>query len=309
MDKFHTDRQSFMQTHTATSKQVEKKKKKERERNRYSRRMQMTGPKTHNVDGRTNVHSLSPSHEQNKKNTYTLHGSLSTTFERLLRAWQNSPGFTDAKTKLLMEEMVSLHLPCLHLHLLQSSLCTCAAVVAGWRAGYSENIEWKAFSIQWISQSVSHPGKGDLDGGEQPGFRLWSPSVMTEPRAEKSRVSPLSRHHFPHFRHNPLSWTFLKFPAWMYWRILRAPLMNKTRCIRSGLPELGPRRWASRWMCSGSPAPIARSPSLCLAAGAGSLWMQRAACNSAGRGGQIKKKKQKKETESWRWINCTYTAS
>ena len=51
-------------------------------------------------------------------------------------------------------------------------------------------------------------------------------------------------------------------------------------CIRSGLPVLGRRRWASLWMCSGSPAPISRNPWLCLATGAGSLWTQKAACSS-----------------------------
>lgn len=38
-------------------------------------------------------------------------------------------------------------------------------------------------------QSVSHLGKGGFGWGEQPGFRLWSPGVMTEPQAEKSGES------------------------------------------------------------------------------------------------------------------------
>lgn len=63
-------------------------------------------------------------------------------------------------------------------------------------------------------------------------------------------------------------------------------------CIRSGLPGLGQRRWALLWTCSGSPAPISRSPLLCLAAGAGSQWMQKAACSSGGR----KRDKRKKGT-------------
>lgn len=41
---------------------------------------------------------------------------------------------------------------------------TCAVSMAGWLAGYSENIEWKAFSIYLVSQSISHLGKRDLDG-------------------------------------------------------------------------------------------------------------------------------------------------
>lgn len=63
------------------------------------------------------------------------------------------------KTKMLMEEIVHLHLPplCL-LPCLPPHLC-CLSL-----AGYSENIEWKAFSIQPGSQSVSHLGRGDLDG-------------------------------------------------------------------------------------------------------------------------------------------------
>lgn len=58
-----------------------------------------------------------------------------------------------------MEEIVNLHRPGLHLRL-PPSLPTCAVSLAGWLAGYSENIEWKACSMQ----PVSHLGKGDLDG-------------------------------------------------------------------------------------------------------------------------------------------------
>lgn len=84
-----------------------------------------------------------------------------------------------------MEEIVNLHRPGLHLRL-PPSLSTCAVSLAGWLAGYSENIEWKACSIQPVSQS---PGERGFGWGEQPGFRLWSPGVMTEPRAEKSGES------------------------------------------------------------------------------------------------------------------------
>lgn len=57
-----------------------------------------------------------------------------------------------------MEEIVNLHRPGLHLRL-PPSLSTCAVSLAGWLAGYSENIEWKACSIQPVSQSVTW-GKG-----------------------------------------------------------------------------------------------------------------------------------------------------
>lgn len=52
--------------------------------------------------------------------------------------------------------------------------------------------------------------------------------------------------------------------------------------IRSGLPGLDQRRSASRWMCSDSPGPASRNPSPCSEVGAGSRWMQMAACSSAG---------------------------
>ncbi len=69
-------------------------------------------------------------------------------------------------------------------------------------------------AIQAVSQSPRERGFG---WGEQPGFRLWSPGVMTEPRAEKSGeslpqacLSIYSRfhgkssstlQHLPHFKH------------------------------------------------------------------------------------------------------------
>lgn len=59
-------------------------------------------------------------------------------------------------------------------------------------------------------------------------------------------------------------------------------LLCSCMCIRSGLPGLDQRRSASRWMCSDSPGPASRNPSPCSEEGAGSRWMQMAACSSSG---------------------------
>lgn len=85
-----------------------------------------------------------------------------------------------------MEKTVNLHLRGLYLRHPPHPLPTCTVSMADWQAGYSENIEWKAFSIQPVSQSPRERGFG---WGVQPGFGLWSPGVMTEPRAEKSGES------------------------------------------------------------------------------------------------------------------------
>lgn len=281
----------------------------------------------------------------------------STTFQLPLRACQNLTNSTDAKTKMLMEEIVNLHLPRLQLRL-PPSLPTCAVSLARWLAGYSENIEWKAFSTQPVSQSVSHLGRGDLDGESSlaSGFDprvLWQSlglrnleSLFHSPASPSTRAfmaSPLPLHSiylisnifcihiymclpaqihpwaFPWVhsgrkqQKSNLSWNpvptlsfctaLLDTDVWWKELLHLSSIRECTPCnipgglfcclcvrvcsctrIRSGLPGLGRRRWASLWMCSGSPAPVSRNPSLCLATGAGSLWMQTAACNSGGGG-------------------------
>lgn len=155
-------------------------------------------PQHGNADGHGNIRLLCVSYTQKQKHICCLCGSLSTAFRLPFRAHQNLTNSTDAKTKMLMEKMVNLprlHL-LLNLHPPPSYLPTCAAFLACWRAGYSENIEWKAFSIQPVSQSPRERGFG---WGEQPGFRLWSPGVMTEPRAEKSGVSSTGLLFFVYF--------------------------------------------------------------------------------------------------------------
>ncbi len=260
---------------------------------------------------------------------------------------------------MLMEKLVNLHLPRLHLYL-PSSLPTCAVSLAGWMAGYSENIEWKAFSIHPVSQSVSHLGKGDLDGESilASGFDprvLWqslglrnleslfhrpvSPSTcafMASPlplcsiylisntlcipiRVCQHRYIPGLLPQVYSERKQKKQSLEIQFPrcpfVWLYYK----PTSDQRHCfichllvnsllaifledyflycmhwcsctrIRSGLPGLGRHRWASLWMCSDSPAPISRNPSLCLATGAGSLWMQKAACNSGEEEGRKRK--------------------
>lgn len=110
-------------------------------------------------------------------------GSNKTFFWVPWRAFQKLTNLTDAKTKHLMEvnsEPPPPRCPGLPLY-----VPTCAPSSAACLAGYSENIEWKVFSIQ----PVSHLGKEGFGWREQPDFRLWSPAVMTEPRAENSGES------------------------------------------------------------------------------------------------------------------------
>lgn len=110
-------------------------------------------------------------------------GSNKTFFWVPWRAFQKLTNLTDAKTKHLMEvnsEPPPPRCPGVPLY-----VPTCAPSSAACLAGYSENIEWKVFSIQ----PVSHLGKEGFGRREQPAFRLWSPAVMTEPRAENSGES------------------------------------------------------------------------------------------------------------------------
>lgn len=81
------------------------------------------------------------------------------------------------------------HLPRLHLRLpafLPSHLCC----FLGWLTGCLQWEYWMKGLFYPASQPVSQsPREGGFGWGEQPGFRLWSPGVMTEPQAEKSGES------------------------------------------------------------------------------------------------------------------------
>lgn len=259
-----------------------------------------------------------------------------------------------------MENIVNLHLP--GPLSTPASLPTCAASLAGWLAGYSENIEWKAFSFQPVSQS---PGEGGGFGWGRAGFDprvLWqslglrnleilfyrpvSPSThafMASPFPICSIQLILAIHLYIYilyicvclfactdtwvefFLRSQLNYRktiFLgiQFPSCPFARgliseerncfishvfvsaLLAISLKDYSACrmsrccvclctrIRSVLPGLGQHRSALLRMCSGSPAPVSRNPSLCLAAGAGSLWKQKAACNSARQRGKQRNK-------------------
>lgn len=123
----------------------------------YLRRMQITGLSTRVQMDRHNIRSLS---HTKSTDTYTVCvAAKSTTFWLPLRACQNLTNSTDAKTKMLMEKIVNLHLPRLHLRLppyLPSHLC----FLLGWLATVRILNERPFLS----SQSASHLGKGDLDG-------------------------------------------------------------------------------------------------------------------------------------------------
>lgn len=196
------------------------------------------------------------------------------------------------------------------------SIPTCAPFLAAWRAGYSENIEWKAFS----TQSVSHPGKGDLGGGEAARLQALIPGCYDRAsgweiwRSSSTGLFPLSWHPLgciSHISNTCCIHTVSKKVRVLFSQIIYTLVIKKpTLCVRlamflkdrffvlstwSGLPVLGPRRWASLWMCSGSPAPTSKSPSLCLVAGVGSLWTQTAACNSGG----AETGKEKRDFKEW----------
>lgn len=146
-------------------------------------------------------------HRTQKKstNTFTVCVAVGAPLSNLL--WEpvkNLTNSTDAKTKTLMEKMVNLHLPRLHQRLTPFPPFSPVLFLC-WLAGYSENIEWKALSIQ----PVSHLGKGiwmgraSLASGFDPRV-LWQSRGLRNPDRLFHRPVSTSTHTFmasPHPLH------------------------------------------------------------------------------------------------------------
>lgn len=159
-----TNTQAHMQSHSREQTQGMKKKETELEKKTNNR------PGYMHTDGQTNICSLSFSNTKKKKstNTYTVCVTAKASLSPVSFESASKPDkFNRCKNKGADGGDSAPAPPASPLST-PSRLPPIPPVLfpwlAGWLAAYSENIEWKAFSTQPVSQSVSHLGKGDLDG-------------------------------------------------------------------------------------------------------------------------------------------------